>query len=223
VTTTRLCRVLAATVLAGLVAATSGCGSDDPGSAAAAASAPASASEGTATSASAAVPPGPFGPGCDALPGEGPGSLAAMATQPVATAVGSSPLLTSLTQAVLAANLVDVLNGGQDVTVLAPVDTAFQAVDPAALSGLVGDVPRLTTVLMHHVIPGRLTPDQLVGEHTTLNGDPVTVSGSGSDLTVSADRTLAGAAPATVLCGNLPTLHATVYLVDQVLAPAAVR
>jgi uncharacterized surface protein with fasciclin (FAS1) repeats len=219
VTTARLCRVLTMAVLAGLGTATSSCGSD-AGSAPPAASAPTSASTGTATSPAPAVPSGPIGPGCDALPGEGPGSLAAMATQPVATAIGSSPLLTSLTQAVLAANLVDVLNGRQDVTVLAPVDTAFQAVDPAALSGLLGDLPRLTTVLTHQVIPGRLTPDQLVGEHTTLNGDSVTVSGSSTDLTVSADRTLAGAAPATVVCGNVPTANATLYLVDQVLAPA---
>jgi uncharacterized surface protein with fasciclin (FAS1) repeats len=75
-------------------------------------------------------------------------------------------------------------------------------------------------VLTHHVVPGRLTPDQLVGEHTTLNGDSITVTGPAGAPTVSAEQTIAGAAAATVVCGDVPTANATVYVVDQVLAPA---
>ncbi|SDY25830.1 Uncaracterized surface protein containing fasciclin (FAS1) repeats [Modestobacter sp. DSM 44400] len=223
-TTARLSRAIVAAVLTGLVAATSACGSDD-GNSGAASSASASASAGSpagaAGSTSAAAPAAPFGPGCAGLPADGPGSLAAMATVPVGTAVSQDPLTTALTEAVLAANLVDVLNTRQDITVLAPVDTAFQAIEPGALSALLGDTPRLTTVLTHHVINGRLAPDQLVGEHTTLNGDTVTIAGSSTDLTVAADQTLAGAGPATVVCGDVPTANATVYLIDQVLAPPA--
>jgi uncharacterized surface protein with fasciclin (FAS1) repeats len=222
VTTARLSRLIAAAALTGLVAATSACGSDDQGSVAASAAgsrAPSFPSTGTATSAAATVPAGPFGPGCAGLPAQGPGSIAAMAGLPVGTAVSQSPLLTTLTQGVLAANLVDAVNTREDITVLAPADAAFRAVDPAELSALLGDVPRLTTVLTHHVLPGRLTPAQLVGQHTTLNGDTVTIGGSGTDLSVPADRTLAGARPATIVCGNIPTTNAAVYVIDQVLAP----
>ena len=179
------------------------------------------ASSGASAAGSPAVPAAPFGPGCAGLPAEGPGSLSAMAALPAATAVSQDPLTTALSQAVLAANLVDVLNSRQDITVLAPVDTAFQGVDPGELSALQGDVARLTAVLTHHVLNGRLRPDQLAGEHRTLNGDTVTIAGSGTDLTVPADQTLAGAAPAAVVCGNVATANATVYLVDQVLAPPA--
>jgi uncharacterized surface protein with fasciclin (FAS1) repeats len=228
VTTARLSRAIVAAALTGLVAATSACGSDDGGSDAASSASRTSASAGSAggsadaTSSAAAVPTDPFGPGCAGLPAEGPGSLTGMAAVPVGTAVSQNPLTTTLTQTVLAANLVDVVNSRQDITVLAPVDTAFQAVDPGELSALLGDVPRLTTVLTHHVLNGRLTPDQLVGEHRTLNGDMVTIAGSGTDLTISADQTLAGAGPTTIVCGNVPTANATVYLVDQVLTtPAA--
>jgi uncharacterized surface protein with fasciclin (FAS1) repeats len=233
VTTSRLNRLLAAAALAGLLAGTSACGSDGSGSAGTAATGAASSTgAGAATAGSsaagtssrgtaAAAPTAPFGPGCAALPAQGPGSLASTATLPVATAVSQVPPTTVLTQAVLAANLVDVLNSRPDITVLAPVDAAFRAVDPGQLNGLLADVPRLTTVLTHHVLPGRLTPSQLVGRHTTLDGDTVTVSGSGTDLTVSADQTLVGAAPATVLCGSVPTANATVYLIDQVLGPIA--
>ena len=46
------------------------------------------------------------------------------------------------------------------------------------------------------------------------------MEGAGEDLAVPAGGTLLQAAPATVVCGNLQTANATVYLVDQVLAPA---
>jgi uncharacterized surface protein with fasciclin (FAS1) repeats len=226
VTTVRLSRAIAATALLGLVAATSACGSDRNGSGtgssagSSTAVSPSAGAAGAATQA-AAVPAGPFGPGCATLPAAGPGSLASMASLPVGAAVSQNPVLTALTQAVVAANLVDVVNTRGDITVLAPADAAFQAVDPAALNALLADVPRLTTVLTHHVLPGRLTPEQLVGAHTTLNGDSVTISGPVTALTVSADQTLAGASPATVLCGNVPTANATVYVIDQLLAPPA--
>ena len=81
------------------------------------------------------------------------------------------------------------------------------------------DVPRLTTVLTHHVIAGRLAPDQLPGEHRTLNGDTVTVAGPADAPTVAAEQTVTGSAPATLVCGGVATANATVYVIDQVLTP----
>ena len=54
----------------------------------------------------------------------------------------------------------------------------------------------LTDVLTYHVIPERLSPDQLAGTHTTLNGAELTVEGSGEDFTVGDDG-------AMVVCGNV--------------------
>lgn len=154
-TTARLPRVLVATALVGLVTATGGCGSHGgPGGGAS----------------SAVEPDAPFGPACDALPAQGPGSLAAMATVPVATAVGANPLTTALAQAVLAAHLVDASNSRRDITVLAPADVAFQALDPAQLDALTSDVPRLTTLLTHHALPGRLTPPSSWGSTPRSTG-----------------------------------------------------
>lgn len=170
--------------------------------------------------ATAPVVEGPIGPGCAIFPADGPGSPAALATTPVGTAAGTNPQLSTLTSAVLAANLVDVVNTRTDVTVLAPTNAAFDALGADALPTLLADVPRLTTVLTHHVLPGRLAPEQLVGEHTTLNGDTVTIAGPADAPTLAADQTVAGAAAATVVCGNVPTANATVYVIDQVLTPA---
>jgi uncharacterized surface protein with fasciclin (FAS1) repeats len=76
-------------------------------------------------------------------------------------------------------------------------------------------------VLTHHVIDGRLAPEDLAGTHTTLNGDEVTIEGSGEDFTVAAEGTVLGQMDAGVVCGDVQTANATVYIIDQVLAPPA--
>ena len=120
----------------------------------------------------------------------------------------------------IAANLVDVVNTRTDVTLLAPSNAAFDALGPDAVPALLADVPRLTTLLTHHIVPGRLSPEELAGEHTTLNGDTITVTGPAGAPTITAEQTVTGAAAASVVCGDVPTVNATLYVIDQVLAPA---
>jgi uncharacterized surface protein with fasciclin (FAS1) repeats len=160
----------------------------------------------------------PFGEGCAAVPADGEGSFTGMTDDPVATAASNNPVLSTLVQAVMQANLVDTLNSAQDVTVIAPANPAFEAIPPDTLQAVLADNAQLTAILSHHVIEGRLAPDELAGTHTTLNGDEVTIEGSGEDFTVA--QTVTGT-PASVICGNVQTANATVYIVDQVLAPAA--
>ena len=71
-----------------------------------------------------------FGPACSQLPqGDAPGSLNAMGPQPVATAASTNPLLTTLVTAVKAVpGLPDTLNSTQGITVFAPYNGAFDAV-----------------------------------------------------------------------------------------------
>ena len=222
----RLSRAIARLVpVPALLLALAACssGGDDDGAADASTAPGSSATSdpaaGSTTSSPAAT--GPIGAACgEVFPAEGPGSLAAVATTPAGASVGAVPALSTLTQAVIVANLVDVVNTRSDVTVLAPSNAAFDALGPEALPALLADVPRLTRVLTHHVVEGRLAPDELVGEHTTLNGDTITVAGPADAPTLAADQTVTGAAPATVLCGDVPTANATVYVVDQVLVPA---
>jgi uncharacterized surface protein with fasciclin (FAS1) repeats len=135
----------------------------------------------------------------------------------MATVPGLSSTVVTVHRAALAASL----DATEDLTVLAPVNEAFAAVPPATLDPLLADTPRLTALVTHHVIAGRLAPGELAGTHPTLDGGQVTIDGAGEVFTISADQTLLGTADATVLCGNLPTLNATVYVVDQVLTPPA--
>ena len=155
-----------------------------------------------------------FGPGCSAIPTTGDGSFNGMATAPVATAASANPLLKTLVAAVTKAKLVDTLNSAEDITVFAPTDDAFAKIPKKTLNAVLKDKATLTKILTHHVVAGQLGPDDLAGEHETLAGDMLTVEGSGEDFTVAGDN-------AAVLCGNIPTANATVYVVDTVLMPAS--
>jgi uncharacterized surface protein with fasciclin (FAS1) repeats len=216
---TLLTRGALLTAVSSLAITLSACGSDDSSTSSAAADT-GSASSSAAESSAMPVSDEPFGAGCSAVPADGEGSFTGMTDDPVATAAGNNPALSTLVGAVTAANLGDSLNSAQDVTVLAPANPAFEAVPADALNALLADTPQLTAVLTHHVIQGRLAPDELAGTHTTLNNDEVTIEGSGQDFSIAAEGTVVGT-KASVICGNVQTVNATVYIIDQVLEPAA--
>jgi uncharacterized surface protein with fasciclin (FAS1) repeats len=155
---------------------------------------------------------GPFGAACSTVPASGAGSLDALAQEPVATAASNTPELSTLVTAVKKADLVDTLNSAQGITVFAPVNDAFGALPKATLDKALGDPEGLlTTVLTYHVVEGQLAPDQLAGSHKTLQGGTLEVTGSGQDFKVNGNS--------SVVCGNVKTANATVYLIDQVLLP----
>jgi uncharacterized surface protein with fasciclin (FAS1) repeats len=209
------------TAVSTLAITLSACGSDDSADSAASADTGSSSMESSEAPESSAMPMSdePFGAGCSAVPAEGEGSFTGMTDDPVATAASNNPALSTLVQAVTAANLGDTLNTTEDITVLAPANPAFEAIPADALNAVLADTAQLTTVLTHHVIPGRLTPEELAGTHTTLNNDEVTIEGSGENFTIAAEGTLT-MTEASVICGNVQTANATVYIIDQVLAPA---
>ncbi len=154
-----------------------------------------------------------FGAACSAVPTDAtnPGSFQAMAQQPVATAASGNPLLSTLVTAVKAAGLVETLNTAPAITVFAPANDAFAKIPAADLKKVLADKKTLTKILQYHVVSGKLTPSQLAGTHKTLEGGEVTVTGSGTDFKIGGT--------ASVLCGNVQTANATVYIIDSVLMP----
>ena len=152
-----------------------------------------------------------FGAGCSKIPTSGKGSFDGMSTDAVATAASNNPLLTTLVTAVKRAGLVDTLNNTQDITVFAPDDDAFKALGKTTLTKALANKGQLTKILTTHVVKGRLAPADLAGTHKTLSGSSITVTGSGDDFTVNKN--------ARVVCGNIQTANATVYVIDHVLMP----
>ncbi|HEY3609697.1 MAG TPA: fasciclin domain-containing protein [Pseudonocardiaceae bacterium] len=192
---------VAVVALAGLAAC--GSGTSSAGAAATTKAAP-------ATSAAAAAP---FGAACSAVPTTGAGSFTGMAQVPVATAASANPVLSTLVAAVKAAGLVDTLNNAKGITVFAPDNAAFAKIPPATLQSVLANKDMLTKILTYHVIGQQVTPAELgSGDFTTLQGGAVTTSGSGENFQVGG---------ANVVCGNVHTANATVYIIDTVLMPKA--
>ena len=148
----------------------------------------------------------------------GAGSIVGMSQDPVAVAASNNPLLKTLVAAVSGklnpkVNLVSTLDGSQ-FTVFAPVDTAFAKLPAATVKAL--EQPKnaalLTSILTYHVVPGEILPANIDGTHTTVEGQDVTVTGSGDNIKVG---------NASVICGGVHTANATVYLIDTVLSVPA--
>lgn len=154
----------------------------------------------------------PFGPACSAVPKNGTGSFDGMAKDPVATAASNNPALSTLVTAVKKAGLVDTLNNAQDITVFAPTNDAFNKIPKATLDKVLNDKAQLTKILTYHVVGKKLTPKDLEnGSFDTLEKSKVTTAGSGESYTVNDS--------ANVVCGNVKTANANVYIIDTVLMP----
>ncbi|MEV3980380.1 fasciclin domain-containing protein [Nonomuraea sp. NPDC049758] len=153
----------------------------------------------------------PFGAACSAVPRTGKGSFTGMAADPVATAASHNPALSTLVAAVKKAGLVDTLNGADGITVFAPTNQAFAKIPKMTLAKVLADKKMLTSILTYHVVAGRKTPDDLRrGRFTTLQGSTVATRGSGTAYAVNNAR---------VVCGDVATRNATVYIIDTVLMP----
>jgi uncharacterized surface protein with fasciclin (FAS1) repeats len=220
-------RILALAVPAlGLVIGTAACSSGSSGtSASGSSSAKASSSSMPSSSSSSmasAMPSGSsmgsgttttdFGTGCASVPKSGAGSFSGMSTAPVATAASANPVLSTLVTAVKKAGLVDTLNSAKDITVFAPANSAFAKIPSSTLNSVLANKAELTKILTYHVATGRYTPAELATGKPikTLEGGTVTPAGSGTSFTVNG---------AHVVCGNVQTANATVYIIDTVLMP----
>ncbi|HTF53988.1 MAG TPA: fasciclin domain-containing protein [Pseudonocardia sp.] len=201
----RIKRIVLALSITAAAGGLSACGTSVPSPA------PTSAAA-EAAPAAQAVPQ--FGSACSAVPTSGPGSFSGMATDPVATAASHNPVLSTLVTAVKKANLVDTLNSAQNITVFAPANAAFDKIPPATLNKVLADNATLTKILTYHVVGQKITPAELAsGDFKTLEGASLKTSGSGQDFTING--------VSRVICGNVQTANATVYIIDSVLMPPA--
>lgn len=143
------------------------------------------------------------------------GTLAGMTDDPVGTAASNNPVLTTLVTAVSEAGLVDTLNSAEALTVFAPTDCAFAALDEATLQAALADPDGLLTqVLGFHVVAGeRLSAADLAGvtELETFTGETLEISAEGDMVMVGGQ--------ASVVVADIQTANATVHLIDSVMLP----
>jgi len=127
----------------------------------------------------------------------------------VATAL-TGHVFTELAGLAVDAGLVDALRQGP-FTVFAPTDDAFAKLPVEVLHTVQDDADTLKTVLLHHVVEGAISPDQLAeGELTTLAGTKLTVTKSGDTFFVDGNPVGAG----------VQATNGYVYVMGDVLVPA---
>ncbi|HZE34340.1 MAG TPA: fasciclin domain-containing protein [Actinoallomurus sp.] len=120
-------------------------------------------------------------------------------------------ILSTLVTAVKKAGLVDTLNSAQNITVFAPDNDAFAKIPKKTLNKMLADKKTLSSILTYHVVGQKVAPDALgSGSFKTLQGGMVTTSGSGESYKVN---------DSNVVCGNVQTANATVYIIDTVMMP----
>jgi uncharacterized surface protein with fasciclin (FAS1) repeats len=133
---------------------------------------------------------------------------------------------TTLVAVVKAAGLVKTLEGPGPFTVFAPTNQAFAALPPGTIGTLLKpqNKAELTKILTYHVVPGRLDTRMLDrdiksgGGATTLKtveGDTLTVRGSGKDLTVTDEK----GNTARVTIPNVYQSNGVIMVVNKVLMP----
>jgi uncharacterized surface protein with fasciclin (FAS1) repeats len=152
-----------------------------------------------------------FGSDCGMVPATGMGSFHGMSMAPVVTAAGHNPLLTSFAADVKMAGLTGDLNSMHALTVFAPANSAFAKL-PASEMAMMHSTAELAKILKYHIVSGRVTPAELAHGKAlqTLEGGSVKGAKMGSVYEVN---------NAQVICGNIQTENATVYVINKVLVP----
>ena len=152
-----------------------------------------------------------FGSDCGMVPSAGMGSFHGMSMDPVVTAASHNPLLTTFAADAKKAGLAAELNSARGITVFAPENSAFARLHGAAMS-MLENKKELAQILKYHVVAGRKTPADLAAGR-----DLATMQGSA--LMPAKMGAVYEANKAHVICGNIQTANATVYIIDTVLMP----
>jgi len=139
--------------------------------------------------------------------------LAAQHSDIVDTAVAADDFNT-LVAAVQAAGLVETLKGDGPFTVFAPTDAAFAALPDGTVESLLRPENReqLVAVLTYHVVPGRVTAEQVVtlDRATTVQGADVRIAVRDGAVRVNESN---------VVTTDIMASNGVIHVIDAVLLP----
>jgi uncharacterized surface protein with fasciclin (FAS1) repeats len=148
---------------------------------------------------------------CGMFPSAGMSGMHSLRTDKALTAAARNPQLSLLTAAAAKAGLTADLNSMHPLTIVAPSNSAFTHVSMMTV-GMLRNKTDLKRILRYHVVAAPISPAQMAHgvRASTLEGSALTFSKKGSVYEVNG---------AAVLCGNIQTANATIYIIDKVLTP----
>jgi len=132
-------------------------------------------------------------------------------THSIFDTVLSKDSLTTLKQAIEAAEIGLALQGEGPLTIFAPTNQAFAQIPSDTLQSVLEDKPRLQSILKHHVVPGKHMASDVVRHESldTLEGGSLNVSTEGGCRINDA----------TVVQADIQCTNGVVHLIDTVLMP----
>jgi uncharacterized surface protein with fasciclin (FAS1) repeats len=135
---------------------------------------------------------------------------ASVDSQPIYTLAKGAGFNT-LTAAVEAAGLAEVLDGDGPFTVFAPTDEAFAKLPEGTVESLLKNPEALKKVLMYHVVAGNVTSDQVVKLESaeTLEGQKVAINAEDGVMINNAN----------VIKADIGASNGVVHVIDTVLIP----
>jgi uncharacterized surface protein with fasciclin (FAS1) repeats len=139
-------------------------------------------------------------------------SIAAL-PKPIATLAAATPILSTLTAALQAAELAEALNGTDAFTVFAPANDAFAAIQSTVDNLLKPEnKSKLQNVLKYHVVAGTVKAADLKnGDNlVTLQGEKLRVSVKDGKVTVGGSE---------VTQADVAASNGVVHIVNKVLVP----
>jgi len=143
----------------------------------------------------------------------------------VASAMNSRDLAT-LVAAVRAAGLVETLSGPGPFTLFAPTNAAFAKLPAGTVDSLLQPANRATlqAVLTYHVVPGRVTAEQLIGLIEAGGGEARLTTVQGGTLTarLMGDRVMlidANGGMSYVTTANIMQSNGVIHVTDAVSIP----
>jgi uncharacterized surface protein with fasciclin (FAS1) repeats len=172
---------------------------------------PAPTSLSPSTSSTAPATRSLVGADCGMIPLTGNGSIRTMRTKKAIIAASSNPQLSVFVAAVRTTRLDTMLNSRHSYTLIIPANSAFASLSSAQITHL-RKPGVLTKIISYHAVKARLSPQQFrsSARPATLGGKTLPLSKIGPIYKVNG---------ATVLCGNIRTANATIYIVNEVLQP----
>jgi len=130
----------------------------------------------------------------------------------VDTAISTGSFNT-LVAALSASDLVSVLNGEGPFTVFAPNDAAFAKLPAGTVDSLLADIPKLKSILVHHVVSGR---HSLGKNHA--HGRPLkSLSGQTIGITINSEGKYVD--NVQIVEGDILCKNGLIHIVDTVLLP----
>ncbi len=130
----------------------------------------------------------------------------------IADIVKGDERFSTLLAAVEAAGLVETLSGEGSFTVFAPTNDAFAKLPAGTIEALLQDIPQLTSILLYHVVPGKLMAADVTASDylTTAQGESVRIKLEEGNAFIN---------EAQIIFVDIETANGVIHVIDTVILP----